>query len=213
MSRTLALGFAVAFVTSAAALSASCSDEQIVLATLPPTFDGGMPGDGRRCVEDKDCTTTEFCARVACGDVAGTCADAPVVCEEEGHPVCGCDGVTYWNDCLRRSRGITSSTPGECGYNARSCHHGTKSGPPGDPSICPAGTFCAHLQSLAGDVPSPPDFCGPNAPGSCWALPVVCPDHAGPDRWIACGAPQAVCTTTCDAIRSGTTYARAKSCP
>jgi len=214
MSRARALVATFVLATCAAVVSASCADEQIVLATLPPAFDGGMPNDGRRCVEDKECTTKEFCERVACGDVAGTCQDAPVVCEEEGRPVCGCDGVTYWNDCLRRSSGITSATPGECGYNARICRHGGKGGgPPGDPDACPAGTFCARLLSLPGDVPPPPDFCGPDAPGTCWALPVVCPDRAGPDRWLACGATQAVCTTTCDAIRSGAPYGRAKSCP
>ena len=213
MSRVFALVAIVVTTTSAVALVAACADEQIVLATLPPMFDGGMPNDGRRCVEDKECSTKEFCERVGCEDVAGTCQDAPVLCEEEGHPVCGCDGVTYWNDCLRRSHGVTAAASGECGSNARNCRHGSKGAPPGDPDVCPPGTFCAQLLSLPGDVPPPPDFCGPDAPGTCWALPVVCPDRAGPDRWLACGAPQPICTTTCDAIRSGAPYRRAESCP
>ena len=33
------------------------------------------------------------------------------------------------------------------------------------------------------------------------------------DRWIACGAIQGACATTCDAIRSGAPYKRANTCP
>jgi len=204
---------AIALAGGGIALSAACTNEQIVLATLPPGLDGGMPNDPRRCVDDKECSPKEFCSRATCGDIAGTCEPAPVLCEEEAHPVCGCDGVTYWNDCLRRTAAITSMTPGECGYNARMCRHGGKGPPPGDPDDCPPGTFCARLLSVPGDVPTPPDLCGPDTPGTCWALPVVCPDRAGPDRWIACGAPQDICATTCDAIRSGLPYKRAFACP
>jgi hypothetical protein len=91
-------------------------------------------------------------------------------------------------------------------------HGGGKGGPPGEPDDCPPGNFCAHLLSLPG-VKAPPDFCTPDAPGTCWALPVVCPDRAGLDRWIACGTPQNACASTCDAIRSGLPYKRASACP
>lgn len=30
-------------------------------------------------------------------------------------PVCGCDGVTYGNDCQAYCAGVKSWTPGECG--------------------------------------------------------------------------------------------------
>ena len=36
------------------------------------------------------------------------------MCEEAPQPVCGCDGITYWNDCLRRAAGITAKRFGEC---------------------------------------------------------------------------------------------------
>ncbi|MDB5215803.1 MAG: hypothetical protein JWO86_3730 [Myxococcaceae bacterium] len=203
---------ALAFAGGTAAVASACSDEQIVLATLPPGFDGGNGGDPKRCVDSSECSTKEFCSRVGCGDVAGSCELAPVLCEEEAHAVCGCDGITYWNDCLRRAAGVSSMTSGECGYNARSCGKTGHGSVPGPDIECPQGTYCARLLSLPGDAQPPLEFCASQEPGTCWAIPAACPEHGGPDRWTICGSKTG-CTSTCDAIRSGAPYKRAKACP
>lgn len=194
---------------SGVVLASACADEQIVLATLPPGFDGGMAGDPKRCVDNSGCSGKELCARTSCGDVAGSCELAPLLCDEDAHPVCGCDGVTYWNDCLGRVAGVTSMTVGECGYNARKCGKGAHGPAPGSDMDCPDATYCARLLPNDG----PPDFCSGDAPGTCWALPAVCPEHGGPDRWIACAMTKGGCVSSCDAIRSGAPYKRAKACP
>jgi len=43
-----------------------------------------------------------------------TCIEKPVVCPAIVRYVCGCNGVTYINDCFRQQHGVSSSKPGQC---------------------------------------------------------------------------------------------------
>src|SRR5690348_2485411 len=54
-------------------------------------------GLGSNCNYGDTCATGYYCDAVGCG--AGTCAALPGVnmVGNAGMPVCGCDGVTYWN--------------------------------------------------------------------------------------------------------------------
>lgn len=183
----------VLFVVGAAVLA--CSEESITLATLPATDGATAP---IRCTKPTDCPNGTFCERTTCGDAAGTCELVPVGCGNEEKPVCGCDGITYFDDCLRRADAVTASTPGPCRVDkAVTC-----GGPTATP--CPSGAMCGRLLS-------PKMGCQADPLGSCWVVPSTCPAPSG-ERWDLCGGG-AECRGLCDAIRGGGTYKRAGFCP
>ena len=64
------------------------------------------------------CGTGEVCdlrdPTCAVADLEGLCVPGPLPCPMGGNPVCGCDGVTYPNDCARLNAGATLAHTGAC---------------------------------------------------------------------------------------------------
>jgi hypothetical protein len=146
------------------------------------------------CMDSLDCSPVAFCAKPTCGAAEGECQPRPVLCDDQSATMCGCDGVNYWNDCLRRQNGIPASTPGECGGPYAPCggHRGT---------ACPtAGALCARL------APGSAGYCDPELAGVCWVLPPECPPDDGGTLWQSCGQRPSFCVDVCQAIRSETPF-------
>ena len=63
------------------------------------------------------CGKGEFCQHPTgqcVGFAPGVCASKPKFCPKIYKPVCGCDGKTYSNDCVRVRAGVSKMHDGKC---------------------------------------------------------------------------------------------------
>jgi hypothetical protein len=188
-------------LSASAAFLASCSGADVTLATLPVSEEGGT---ALRCEDVADCPAGLYCEKPSCDAPSGVCEPFPIECGDDEQPVCGCDGITYFDDCLRTQNGIAASTAGSCHLEGASTCAGSMN------ALCPDGTVCALLLGTNSSCASFPE-------GSCWVLPARCPSpDASADTWDPCQAGQMGqgqhCLDTCTAIRMGGVYKRASMC-
>lgn len=170
----------------ALALLVACGPLDVVVARIP---DGGERPRPPPCSSSADCPPDGFCEKPDCAAALGRCQRRPFFCDDAAQPTCGCNNVTYWNDCLRRSAGEKAAVSGECGEPARCT----------TAADCPDGAgFCARLTFAA--------VCPASVEGACWAVPPTCgASTAGSFR--ACSGA-ATCTDVCTAIRAQVPFQR-----
>ncbi len=136
------------------------------------------------------CNSGQFCELLSCGSSAfGNCLASPVGCPKNLSPVCGCDGVTYGNDCLRQVAGVGKASDGSCPA-AGACTIGVA-------SSCGANQLCraATTGTCSGT-------------GSCVGIPTPCPMIVLP----VCGCDGNTYNNGCEANNAGTNVASNGKC-
>ncbi|MBX7139337.1 MAG: hypothetical protein K1X83_15305 [Oligoflexia bacterium] len=91
----------------------------VALAVLLQACSSGG-GGGASCMGSADptCVGSQYC-RIeggACGEDGngGNCQETPAECPADIAPVCSCDGITFFNECLAAQAGQSVRSQGEC---------------------------------------------------------------------------------------------------
>jgi hypothetical protein len=219
----------------AVAHRAACEEEP----TPTPTATAIVEPTPKACDVDHPCPHGQFCdlpSGLCASDLgAGVCVEQPDACFGVDEPVCGCDGLTYGNDCLRRAATVQKSHDGpclavECGDQC-DCY-ATRSFASQCPLLCPnCGSFWTceegHCIEHCGMIPldgcdalcatneqcPPQAYCQKPAGhcdglGACRSRPQLCPDVVDP----VCGCDGRTYSNQCDAGAAGIAIAHRGAC-
>jgi hypothetical protein len=158
---------------------------------------GGPNGD---CQDDRDCSKSQYCKKETCDAERGVCQARGPECRGTNavfDPICGCDGITYWNTCVIEHEGFNAATHGECTGSTRPvCTRD------GGPASCPPRTH-AHCYRAV-------EACGDGSPltGFCWALPQECPQERATQRYCGGTAGAARCIGLCEVMNDENSFQR-----
>ena len=133
------------------------------------------PGAGRidtACRSNADCAPDELCGTGFCEGGVGACIARPTTCPDTDDPVCGCDGLTYPNDCFASLAGIRLATEQPCICS--------------DNGECQDGQFCALDDSCLN-------------PGACLPTPETCDPT---DTQVVCGCLGNTYDNACKAFQN-----------
>jgi hypothetical protein len=165
---------------------------------------GGAGGSGMACqwsADSNPCGDGFYCNATDC--VSGTCEAIVKTDDVAQAPVCGCDGVNYWNANTAAAYGMAVEANGECSQPTTCA--------PSDATPCPSTRqFCAQLVSNQAACVVDPSL----ASGVCWGMPEMCPPTVS-TPWRPCNStlPNEPCVGECEAIKAKRKHFQDNTCP
>jgi hypothetical protein len=141
---------------------------------------------GQKCSSANHCLPGEYCYMTTCTATEGTCLLPPTACADTGEsPVCDCNGVFYWDDCIRAMHQVAATRPCMDAL-PKTC---------AEESDCPDGSVCGNFNATCDTTMTPP--------GTCWGLPSTCPSDTG--LFATCDGTRK-CMNLCAAIETQTSF-------
>lgn len=128
------------------------TEDALTCERFAPCVCGGIIG--RVCSKGETCDFPSGLCNAA--DIQGACVPMPESCPDVWAPVCGCDGLTYGNDCERLRAGVWKDHDGPC--KTEGC------GVSG--VACPKNQFCELPVGICDSA---------DTPGECVEVPQLCP--------------------------------------
>lgn len=162
-------------------------DSGVVDSGTTMTDTGSVPDTGG-CDKSSECATNFFCYKIGC-DTRGICKALPTTGLTSYGPVCGCDGVTYWNSFQAANFSVGVKSEGPCvGAGRQTCAlAGACLGISGSECIfeLPDVGACSSLTPI----------------GTCWRNPAgkLCPASGSGPSVMTCAA---ACTSHCEAVKN-----------
>lgn len=181
----LILASALAF--SACSSSGTGEDSKDGALDAGDRDDDGTP-EGEPCLTQEECVEGTVCAIPLGCEGEGVCSAPPGSCSLHIDPVCGCDGITYTNECAARSKGVNIAHRGECPMPK----------PCTDSGECGASEYCASAS--CSDV------------GVCLALPATCEGETDRPGAEVCGCDEVRYADLCALAEAGAATAEDAVC-
>lgn len=113
----------------------------------PAACGGSSVAPDQPCGSDRNCPAGNFCNATDCLGVGRCTPRNSLRCGGFYEPVCGCDGVTYRDECAIAQAGVRTAARGACGEGFRSADAGAAVIGCGSTAQCPAGQVCCPSTS------------------------------------------------------------------